>query len=234
VWSEVLGGRGARHAALPVTSGASSSQSINKFLAATEASGIANAIGYRNHLIGEDSMLAEMSATGGAAAGDCDGDGDVDLILGGMFGDPSLLYRNNGDGTFRDVTAGSGIDTLEAAYNISSAFGDCDLDGDVDLLVSHWGTVRNGDDPGDTEYLWRNDSSNRKMVFTSVGESAGLWFTGAGGPLTGNLSGTRWILSTYAQRKRYEIDRAFAAWGLGGLLAERMDHLVRRAVSQQL
>ena len=68
---------------------------------------------------------------------DMDGDGDLDLFLGGMGGDPSLVFANNGDGTFSDVTAGSGIDTLAATHNISAAFGDYDLDGDLDLFVAH-------------------------------------------------------------------------------------------------
>src|SRR5688572_6243218 len=43
----------------------------------------------------------------GAATGDYDSDGDVDLFLT-SFG-PEALYRNNGDGTFSDVTAQAGV-----------------------------------------------------------------------------------------------------------------------------
>ena len=35
----------------------------------------------------------------GPAFGDMDGDGDLDLFVGGLFGDPSLIFENNGNGT---------------------------------------------------------------------------------------------------------------------------------------
>ncbi len=105
---------------------------------------------------------------------DMDGDGDLDLFLGGLDGDPSLIFANNGDGTFSDVTAGSGIDTLTATHNISAAFGDYDLDGDLDLFVAHWGTQRDFTLPGDTEHLWRNDTDATGIKFISVSESAGI------------------------------------------------------------
>ena len=110
----------------------------------------------------------------GPTFADIDGDRDLDLFIGGLFGDPSLLFANNGDGTFTDVTAGSGIDLMQAEHNISAAFGDYDLDGDVDLFVAHWGTYRDAQNPGDTEHLWRNDSSDGTIRFVSVSETAGI------------------------------------------------------------
>ncbi|MDX1562851.1 MAG: CRTAC1 family protein, partial [Gammaproteobacteria bacterium] len=110
----------------------------------------------------------------GPAFADMDGDGDLDLFIGGVFGDPSFIYANNGDGTFTDVTAGSGIDLMQADYNISTSFGDYDLDGDLDMFISHWGTARDMSNPGDTEHLWRNDSAGGVIRFTSVSEAAGI------------------------------------------------------------
>lgn len=140
---------------------------------------------YRNNGIG---VFTEVAAAAGLAFtvpatdenhrlsgptfADIDGDGDLDLFIGGLFGDPSFIYANNGDGTFSDVTTGSGIDTLAAEYNIAAAFGDYDLDGDLDLFVAHFGTDRDNVDPGDTEHLWRNDSNGGTIVFTSVSEDA--------------------------------------------------------------
>ena len=80
---------------------------------------------------------------------DMDGDGDLDLFIGGVQGDPSFLFQNNGDGTFTDVTAGSGLDLIAAEQNISAAFGDYDLDGDLDMALAHWGTARSNANPGD-------------------------------------------------------------------------------------
>ncbi|TDJ34833.1 MAG: CRTAC1 family protein [Gammaproteobacteria bacterium] len=110
----------------------------------------------------------------GVTFADMDGDGDLDLFMGGLDGDPSKLFRNNGDGTFSDVTTGSGIDVLSASYNLSTAFGDYDLDGDLDLSIAHWGTPRDYDNLGDTEHLWRNDSDLTGIRFSSVSVIAGI------------------------------------------------------------
>ena len=66
---------------------------------------------------------------------DYDGDGWLDLLVGGINGTPPSLFHNNGDGTFTDVTPGSGLLGLEDS--LGASFGDYDLDGDLDLFVSH-------------------------------------------------------------------------------------------------
>jgi hypothetical protein len=111
---------------------------------------------------------------GGPIFADMDGDGDLDLFIGGLFGDPSLIFANNADGTFVDVTAGSGIDGLTADFNISAAFGDYDLDGDLDLFVCHWGVQKLPGRIGDTEHLWRNDSDATGIYFVSVSIESGI------------------------------------------------------------
>ncbi len=110
----------------------------------------------------------------GPAFADIDGDGDLDLFLGGIEYDPSFLFRNEGDGTFADVTPGSGIDTVAARYTLSAAFGDYDIDGDLDLFLTHWGTPRDVGDHVDTEHLWRNDTVDGVIRFTDVSLAAGI------------------------------------------------------------
>ena len=56
----------------------------------------------------------------GPAFADVDGDGDLDLFIGGIEFDPSFLFRNEGDGTFTDVTRGSGVDTVASRYTLSA------------------------------------------------------------------------------------------------------------------
>ncbi len=110
----------------------------------------------------------------GTMFADIDGDGDLDLFIGGIEGDPCLIFANNGDGTFTDVSQGSGIEAIGQGNSIGAAFGDFDLDGDLDLFVSHWLTERDFENPGDTQHLWRNDSDQNAIRFTSVSESAGI------------------------------------------------------------
>ena len=109
------------------------------------------------------------------AFADIDGDGDLDILLPGLENDPTMVFSNDGDGTFTDVTAGSGLGPLQAIYSLSPAFGDYDLDGDLDLMLGHWGTPRDFPaGPVDTEHLWRNDSDAGGIKFTSVSIAAGL------------------------------------------------------------
>src|SRR5688572_19325463 len=113
----------------------------------------------------------------GPTFADVDGDGDLDLFVGGMEGDPCVLYSNDGDGTFTDVTDASGFKTMGANNTISAAFGDYDLDGDLDAMLAHWGTPRAPDGNGgngDTESLWRNDSDANGLRFASVSIESGI------------------------------------------------------------
>ncbi|MFQ5494599.1 MAG: FG-GAP repeat domain-containing protein, partial [Phycisphaerae bacterium] len=70
----------------------------------------------------------------GAAWGDYDGDGDLDIYVTG-YGD-NALYRNEGDGTFRDVTAACGIQ--DTRFSAGCTWADYDRDGDLDLYVANY------------------------------------------------------------------------------------------------
>jgi enediyne biosynthesis protein E4 len=113
----------------------------------------------------------------GPAFADVDGDRDLDLFVGGMGGDPCLLFENLGNGTFIDVTEQSGFKSMGATNTISASFGDYDLDGDLDMMLAHWGTPRPPDGSGgngDTESLWRNDSDASGIRFTNMSVEAGI------------------------------------------------------------
>jgi enediyne biosynthesis protein E4 len=73
----------------------------------------------------------------GVAAGDYDNDGHTDLFI--CNAGPNALYRNNGDGTFTNVTAGSGLDQKPAdLLSVVAAWFDYDRDGLLDLVVSQY------------------------------------------------------------------------------------------------
>jgi hypothetical protein len=78
----------------------------------------------------------DLTFSFGVAAGDFDNDGDPDLFLANAG--PNALYRND-DGTYTDVTAGSGLDEKpEDLLSVCAAFLDYDGDGLLDLVVSHY------------------------------------------------------------------------------------------------
>ena len=83
----------------------------------------------------EKSGIKLQSYGMGGTAGDVDGDGDLDLYVT-TFGGPDQLFRNNGDGTFTDVTAKAGVG--DPLWSSSAAFADIDNDGDLDLFVANY------------------------------------------------------------------------------------------------
>ena len=75
----------------------------------------------------------------GVAAGDYDNDGFTDLYVtnyGDNNGGHNVLYHNNGNGTFTDVTAAAGVSS--SGWSTSAAFIDYDKDGLLDLAVVHY------------------------------------------------------------------------------------------------
>ena len=142
----------------------------------------------------------------GAAVGDYDNDGALDLFVTG-FGATTLLH-NNGNGTFSDVTAAAGVsDTL---WSTSAAFADYDRDGRLDLFVARYldFTIASNkvchDAVGARDYcsprsykpvpsrLYRNEGDGR---FRNVTDAAGVSRAyGAGlGVATGDYNGDGWL-----------------------------------------
>ena len=101
----------------------------------------------------------------GSAFGDIDGDGDLDLFVAGWnasqvnpsFG--NILFRNEGDGTFTDVTTESGL-FLALIHSFTPLFVDMDRDRDQDLLIAA--------DFSTSKYLVNDGSGNfTDLTFTN-------------------------------------------------------------------
>ena len=135
-----------------------------QFVDVTQEAGI-----HWKHVDGRSGQKYFMETLGsGAAFFDYDADGDPDLYF--VNGAPlpgyvsqeiptNCLYRNNGDGTFTDVTEKAGVG--DTGYGHGCAVGDYNNDGQLDLYVTNYGTNR----------LYRN---NGDSTFTEVAESAGV------------------------------------------------------------
>lgn len=112
------------------------------------APGASNAL-YRNNGDGTFSDITRQSGTAadgtrayktGVAVGDHDNDGWLDLYVTALG--PNILYRNNRDGTFTDVTAAAGVAGGANEWSTSTGFLDYDRDGDLDLYVANYVDAR--------------------------------------------------------------------------------------------
>ena len=117
---------------------------------------------------GPEKRYIMESMCGGIAVFDYDNDGwmDIFLVNGSTLEDlkagkchPSKLYRNNRDGTFKDVTAKSGID--HCGWGFGVAVGDYDNDGYEDLYITYL----------DGAVLYHNNGDG---TFTDVTAKAGV------------------------------------------------------------
>ena len=113
-----------------------------------------------------------------AAWVDYDGDGHLDLFiannLGGLFDrkTPNRLFRNNGDGTFTEVTEEAGLSTIWPT--IGCAWGDYDNDGRPDLFLSNaLGRSQLFHNNGDGTFT---DVSQRAGVAELAFGSPAFWF----------------------------------------------------------
>ena len=87
---------------------------------------------------------------------------------GGMPGTGDVLYRNEGDNTFTDVTATTGIDRANDNYGLGVIPGDYDNDGDLDIFVSNDATPN---------VLFQNNGDGS---FTEAGLLAGVAYNADG------------------------------------------------------
>jgi hypothetical protein len=149
---------------------------------------------YRNNGDGTFTDVTQKAGIGGeghygqgVAVGDYNNDGFPDLYVTG-YG-RAILYRNNGDGTFTDVTANAGV-ADDGAWSTSAGWFDFDKDGWLDLVVTNyldWSPKNNlwcGERaPGYRSYCNPNNYKGQKTklyhnnhdgTFTDVSDKSGV------------------------------------------------------------
>jgi enediyne biosynthesis protein E4 len=162
------------------------------------APGTSNALYHNNHDGTFTDVTAKAGVSGkeagpaafktGVAVGDYDNDGRADLYVTALG--PNILYRNNGDGTFVDVTATAKVSGAPTEWSTSAGFFDYDRDGKLDLFVVNYVDYRVADNPycgqkkdgyrmycnpkifdGTADRLFHNNGDG---TFTDVSQRAGI------------------------------------------------------------
>jgi hypothetical protein len=154
----------------------------------------------------EASGIVQASYGMGAATGDFNNDGCIDLYVTALGS--NQLFKNNCNGTFSDVTAASR--TADPGWSVSAAFVDIDRDGWLDLFVGHYvrysvaTNVRCYSITGLTDYCPPNVyhaepshllHNNRNGTFTDITAKAGLSaeYGATLGVATADFNGDGWI-----------------------------------------
>ncbi len=145
---------------------------------------------YRNNGDGTFTDVTEEAGVGGGdnfgvgcSAADFDGDGDLDLYV--LNYGPNIFYRNNGDGTFTDISQASGL--ANPRWSLSAPWFDYDGDGDLDVYVANYLEYDSGKFrsyyaaagyPGPLSYNGQPDAlyrNNGDGTFTDVTKEAGIF-----------------------------------------------------------
>jgi len=136
---------------------------------------------FKNNGDGSFEDIALQSGLKGVTGGlnirqtDYNNDGFVDFLIlrGGWFRDqgriPNSLIKNNGDGTFTDVTVQAGIYSKRPTQN--AVWADFDLDGWLDLFIGNESIPENGSAFNFPSELYHNQGDG---TFKEISASAGL------------------------------------------------------------
>ena len=144
----------------------------------------------------------------GAVFGDLDNDGHLDLYVVNNGG-PNILYHNNGDGTFTDVTSEAGVG--DEGLGANAALGDINNDGYLDIYLANTGF--SDDDMGDPDVLYRNNGGTNHWLQVQLRGTTSN-YTGIGARIKVSAGDLQQIREVSGGRG-YAQDSPIANFGLG-------------------
>jgi len=134
--------------------------------------------------------LAWQESYASPALGDYDNDGDLDLFFTTVYGgNYPVLYRNDGNWNFTNVTAAEGLSGLGSTYQ--AAWADIDNDGDLDLVTNAKMFVNNVTDPteGNSNHWLRVNLKGDGTTVNGAAIGSQVRITVGGKTLTSQVEG---------------------------------------------
>lgn len=114
-----------------------------------------------------------VGGSNGAAFGDIDRDGDLDLLVSSIHAEPARLYMQAADGSFSEEAAARGValdPSPDCGRMFSVVFADHDTDGDLDLHMVEWNALSPMPPHTSRSKLYRNDGTGH---FEDVTDASG-------------------------------------------------------------
>lgn len=154
--------------------------------------------------------------SGGVAAGDVDGDCWPDIFYPTGDTRSDILYRNNQDGTFSDVSKDWGLNEREFSNGVTMA--DIDGDGDLDVVTTNIlhpsmpsiGSAARGEKTGQSLTVYKNEDGQKFSVWTTANLPAVM---------------TSWSVSFGDYDGDGDLDALTTHWRGPGLGGDRANHL---------
>jgi hypothetical protein len=152
--------------------------------------------------------ITAIAKTNGVCTGDIDNDGDRDIFVTTGDGESNLLFENQGDGTYLNISEAAGID--DDVWSTSVTMGDYNNDGYLDIYVGNYVTI--GNQPG-TPFYEQLEEEIHNYLYVNNGDNT---FTESAMELGVGISGATLAVSFTDYDKDNDVD-IYIANDFGGL-----------------